>query len=401
MVSSSTSSSNILVINSGSSSVKFAVFDMSQQQAILTGLAERLNETPEISWQISEGGKNSSHLEQQGHEAAFSFIVQLLKDQQLLDNIRGVGHRVVHGGESFSASVEITAPVLEQLDKLNHLAPLHNPVNVQGIKAAQKLLPGIPQVAVFDTAFHQTMPAQAYMYAVPSHWYQQYGVRRYGFHGTSYRYIVGECARRLNKDTQDLNILCAHLGNGCSATAIRHGKSIDTSMGLTPIEGLAMGTRSGNIDPGLIEFIANIENKSIAEVMQVLNKESGLLGLSGISNDMRTLLSHEQQGNDNARLAIDTFCYRVARELAALSVGLERIDAIVFTGGIGEHAALVRARIMAFWRNSSVRLDENLNKQNGDPNGVISTTDSEQAMVIATNEELMIAQDTFGVCQHA
>jgi acetate kinase len=401
MVSSSTPSSNILVINSGSSSIKFALFDMNNQQAMLTGLAERLNETPQISWKIADTNKASATLQDQGHEAAFAFIIQLLEKHDLLEGVSGVGHRVVHGGESFSASVEITDQVLQQLDKLNHLAPLHNPVNVQGIRAAQKLLPNVPQVAVFDTAFHQTMPQAAYMYAVPLDWYQQYGVRRYGFHGTSYRYIVGECARRLNKEASDLNILCAHLGNGCSATAIRHGESIDTSMGLTPIEGLAMGTRSGNIDPGLVEFIANIENKNIADVMQVLNKKSGLLGLSGISNDMRTLLEHEQQGNDNARLAIDTFCYRVARELSALSVGLERIDAIVFTGGIGEHAAVIRARIMAFWRNSSIQLDQDLNNKNGDQAGCISIPGSDKAMVIATNEELMIAQDTFGVCQHA
>lgn len=401
MVSSSTPSSNILVINSGSSSIKFALFDMSQQQTIITGLAERLYETPEISWKLSTGEKDAASLEQQGHDGAFGYIIQLLEGRDLLQNIAGVGHRVVHGGESFSASVEIDDQVLAQLNKLSHLAPLHNPVNLQGIEAAQKHLPGVPQVAVFDTAFHQSMPQAAFMYAVPFSWYQQHGVRRYGFHGTSYRYIVGECARRLNKPAQGLNILCAHLGNGCSASAIRQGQSIDTSMGLTPIEGLAMGTRCGNIDPGLIEFIANIEDKNISQIMQVLNKESGLLGLSGISNDMRTLLAHEQQGDENARLAIDTFCYRIARELAALSAGLETIDAIVFTGGIGEHAALIRARIMAFWRHSPIRLDEELNNKNGDHTGLISQPGPEKAMVIATNEELMIAQDTFGICQHA
>ena len=398
---SSSSSSNILVINSGSSSIKFAVFNMEQQQAILTGLAERLNENPTISWKKANGDKDLAQIKAQGHDAAFAFIADLLKRENLMSDIQGVGHRVVHGGESFSESIKIDDAALEQLEKLNHLAPLHNPVNVQGIRASKALLPDIPQVAVFDTAFHQSMPEQAYMYAVPYHWYQQYGVRRYGFHGTSYRYIVAECARRLNKEAKDLNILCAHLGNGCSASAILNGQSIDTSMGLTPIEGLAMGTRCGNIDPGLIEFIANLEDKNIAEIMQILNKQSGLLGLSGISNDMRTLLEHQNASDDNARRAIDTFCYRIARELGALATGLERIDAVVFTGGIGEHAAAVRERIMNFWCNSQVQLDSELNNNNGDDNGRISQADSPLAMVIATNEELMIAQDTFGICQHA
>ena len=389
---------NILVINSGSSSIKFAVFDMSERKAVLTGLAERLHgDTPEISWKGSDSGSDT--LNAQGHQAGFSYISDLLKKLNLLDTVSGVGHRVVHGGEHFSDSVLIDDESLKTLKTLNHLAPLHNPVNVEGIEASQAMLPDLPQVAVFDTAFHQSMEEQTYLYAVPYEWYSNHGVRRYGFHGTSYRYVVKECARRLNKPLSELNILCAHLGNGCSASAILGGRSIDTSMGLTPLEGLAMGTRSGNVDPGLIEFMANAESMSVGDIMQTLNKKSGLLGLSGISNDMRSLLEAEASGNEQATRAINTFCYRVARELAALSAALPDIDALVFTGGIGEHAVAIRERIIGYWKNAGFSLDTELNHKGGNELGVITTDQSPRAMVIATNEELMIAEDTYGLCK--
>lgn len=393
------SSANILVLNCGSSSIKFAIFNMIQQNVLISGLAERLYEAdPIINW--SGQFKGETYINDQGHQAALDTLASLLSEWNILDSLSGIGHRVVHGGEEFSASTLLNKDNIAALKKLNHLAPLHNPVNMLGIEACGKLLPELPQVAVFDTAFHQSMPEHAYLYAVPQAWYQDHGVRKYGFHGTSYRYITQACAARLNKPIDQLNILCAHLGNGCSASAIANGKSIDTSMGLTPLDGLIMGTRCGSIDPGLIEFIMKAENTSIENIMTSLNKKSGLLALSGCSNDMRTLLAEEESGNDQARQAIDAFCYRIARELGALSASLPSIDALVFTGGIGEHAEAVRQRIINFWSNSQIKLDPQLNQQAGDEQGLISLANSPKAMVIATNEELMIAQDCYELCNH-
>lgn len=391
------SSANILVLNCGSSSIKFAIFDMTTQGVLISGLAERLYEAqPTINW--SGLHKGESLITDQGHQAALDKLAELLDAWNILDSLMGIGHRVVHGGEEFSASTLLTNENIAALRKISHLAPLHNPVNMLGIEACQKLLPHLPQVAVFDTAFHQSMPEHAYLYAVPQAWYKEYGVRKYGFHGTSYRYITEACAKLLNKPEDELNILCAHLGNGCSASAISKGKSIDTSMGLTPLDGLIMGTRCGSIDPGLIEFMINAENTTIENIMDSLNKKSGLLGLSGCSNDMRTLLAEEENGNEHARQAIDAFCYRIARELGALSASLDSIDALVFTGGIGEHATAIRQRIINFWPNSKIIIDPELNKKAGNEQGIISQDNSPRAMVIATNEELMIAQDCYELC---
>ncbi len=392
-------SSNILVLNCGSSSIKFAIFDMTQQQVLISGLAERLYESqPSIHWKGQVSGE--AVINDQGHQAALDTLAGLLREWSILDSLIGIGHRIVHGGEKFSASTRLNDELITSLRTLNHLAPLHNPVNLLGIDACQKMLPDLPQVAVFDTAFHQTMPEHAYLYAVPHAWYENYGVRKYGFHGTSYRYITQACAQQLNKPEEDLNILCAHLGNGCSASAILKGKSIDTSMGLTPLDGLIMGTRCGSIDPGLIEFMMQAEDASIEEIMTALNKKSGLLGLSGCSNDMRTLLVEEASGNEKASQAINAFCYRIARELSALSASLPDIDAVVFTGGIGEHAPSIRQRIIDFWPNAKITLNDRLNQQSGDEQGIISQPDSPKAMVIATNEELMIAQDCYELCKN-
>jgi len=393
------SSANILVLNCGSSSIKFAIFNMAKQDVLISGLAERLYEAqPTINW--SGQFKGDATINDQGHQAALDKLASLLDQWNILDTLTGIGHRVVHGGEAFSASTLLNDDNISALKMLNHLAPLHNPVNMLGIEACQKLLPKLPQVAVFDTAFHQSMPEHAYLYAVPQAWYQDHGVRKYGFHGTSYRYITGACAEQLNKPINELNILCAHLGNGCSASAILNGQSIDTSMGLTPLDGLIMGTRCGSIDPGLIEFMMKAENASIEDIMTSLNKKSGLLGLSGCSNDMRTLLAEEDSGNAQAKQAIDAFCYRIARELSALSASLPTVDALVFTGGIGEHAASIRQRIINFWPNSQIILDPKLNAQAGDDRGLISQAKSPKAMVIATNEELMIAQDCYELCNN-
>ena len=392
-------SSNILVLNCGSSSIKFAIFDMTIQQVLISGLAERLYESqPTINWQGQFSGE--AIINDQGHQAALDKLANLLSEWNILDSLTGIGHRVVHGGEEFSASTRLNDDNISALKKLNHLAPLHNPVNMLGIEACQKLLPTLPQVAVFDTAFHQSMPEHAYLYAVPQAWYQDHGVRKYGFHGTSYRYITQACAKQLGKPEEQLNILCAHLGNGCSASAILNGKSVDTSMGLTPLDGLIMGTRCGSVDPGLIQFMMQAENASIEDIMTSLNKKSGLLGLSGCSNDMRTLLAEEESGNEQASQAINAFCYRIARELGALSASLPSIDALVFTGGIGEHAAAIRQRIINFWPNAQITLDPTLNKESGNEQGLISQADSPKVMVIATNEELMIAQDCYELCNH-
>ena len=391
-------SANILVLNCGSSSIKFAIFDMSTQSVLISGLAERLHGSqPVISWKGIRSGEDN--IAEQGHQAALDKLTSLLGESDLLDSIIGIGHRVVHGGEAFSKSTLMTDQNLVELKKLNSLAPLHNPVNILGIEACKKLLPHIPQVTVFDTSFHQTMEQHAYKYAVPESWYKDHGVRKYGFHGTSFRYIVQACAEKLNKPTDQLNILCAHLGNGCSASAILNGKSVDTTMGLTPLDGLIMGTRSGSIDPSLIEFMMNAENLSIQQVMNSLNKESGLLALSERSNDMRTLVEAEAEGDDKARSAINAFCYRIARQLGALSVSLPTIDAIVFTGGIGEHSAVVRQRIFEYWPNSNITISDNLNQSHGDDLGIISDSQGPRVMVLATNEELMIAQDCYELCK--
>lgn len=383
----------ILVINCGSSSIKFALYaEQDLNQPVLTALAERLgDEKPDIIYQGTINGQQLLPAGADHRHAMQVFIDQAHEDVQQLN---GIGHRVVHGGERFHDSTLLDDQALSELEQLNPLAPLHNPINLLGIRLCQELFPGVPQVAVFDTAFHQTLTEASYLYGVPYDWYREDGVRRYGFHGTSYRYVSAETARRLNRDPQDLNLLIAHLGNGCSACAVRAGRSADTSMGLTPLEGLVMGTRCGDIDPGLIEHIMRSRNMTLNAVMQVLNRNSGLKGLSGISNDMRTLLLSAKAGNDDARRAIEVFSFRVARQFAALSVSLPSIDAVVFTGGIGEHAAPIRQRILASWRSMNFRLDEQLNRKNGDASGRISQSGSPLAMVVPTSEERMIAQDT-------
>ena len=387
---------SILVINCGSSSIKFALYDKENlQQPRLTALAERLGDTqPDI---IYKGTINGQLILPSGadHRHAMQVFIEQARDD--LHDLAGIGHRVVHGGERFHESILLDQPALDDLEKLNPLAPLHNPVNLLGIRLCQELFPGTPQTAVFDTAFHHAMSEATYLYGVPYDWYTGSGVRRYGFHGTSYRYVSAETARLLNKEPQDLNLLIAHLGNGCSACAVRAGQSVDSSMGLTPMEGLVMGTRCGNIDPGLIEHMMRSQGMSVDSIMKDLNRNSGLKGLSGISNDMRTLLISAKAGQAAASRAIDVFSFRVAREFAALSVSLPTIDAVVFTGGIGEHAAPVRQRILAAWRTMNFRLDETLNNRHGDKTGRISQTGSPLVMVVPTSEEQMIATDTLAL----
>lgn len=385
---------NILVINCGSSSVKFAVINPESGACAIQGLAERLGTTQaQLNYQREQQPAHQV-IGDGSHEAAIAAVIQVLQETQLLSTLVGIGHRVVHGGELFSESQRILPENLVQLESLNHLAPLHNPVNLLGIRAIFKLLPDLPQVAVFDTAFHQSLPESAYLYALPYEYYQEHGVRRYGFHGTSYRYVSQEAAKRLNKKPEDCHFLIAHLGNGCSACAIKGGKSVDTSMGLTPLEGLAMGTRSGDIDPGLMVYLCERLNCTTDEIMSILNKKSGLLGLSGLSNDMREIQQAAQSGDIRANLAIEVFAFKIARYLGALAVSLPSIDALVFTGGIGENDRLTRSLVLEHLPILGFEIDGELNQTHGNDIGLITQANSTQALVIATNEEQMIALDT-------
>ncbi|MBN4061559.1 acetate kinase, partial [bacterium AH-315-G11] len=383
-----------LVINTGSSSIKMALIDQASEQFIAEGMAQRLGEKDAVlSWSVSETEYHDDIAYADCHTAMQKMLDALFS---LLDkhSIVAVGHRVVHGGEKFFKPIVIDDGVMADIEQLSHLAPLHNPVNLIGIRAAMKHLQALPHIAVFDTAFHHSLPPHAYLYAVPYHWYEKYGVRRYGFHGTSHHYVAQQAARLLGRELNDCKLITVHLGNGCSATAIKDGMSIDTSMGMTPLEGLVMGTRSGDVDPGLHQFIAKKSGASLDEVTDMLNRESGLLGLSGLSNDMRTLLHAAEAGESRAVLAIEVFCYRLAKSIAALAVSLEYIDAIVFTGGIGEHASVIRAKVSKQLAILGLRLDVKRNNQHGkDTQGLISVDDADVSLwVIATAEEKMIAR---------
>lgn len=385
----------ILIINCGSSSVKFALIGTRRETLILSGLAERLG-SPEatMSWKDGEAKKAKS-LPGADLIAALHEMIGLLPGNV---QVVAVGHRVVHGAEAFSHSVRIDAEVLASIERCSALAPLHNPANLAGLRAAMTVFPDTPQVAVFDTAFHQTLPRRAYLYAVPYEWYQTDGVRRYGFHGTSHRYVAGEAARRLGQPLESLGLITAHLGNGCSAAAIEGGRCMDTTMGLSPLEGLVMGTRSGDIDPSLQEFMAARRGWSLERIMRALNRESGLLGLSGLSNDMRTLVEAAAGGHARAQLAIDVFAYRLAKSISALSAALTRLDAIVFTGGIGENSKFIRARTAESLQVLGVALDPALNDVHGEPpSGRVSQTGTRLCLVVPTNEELMIARETLSV----
>lgn len=384
---------SILVVNCGSSSLKLALFDHDHHK-ITSALAERLNQSDAFA-RIS-GDETPVHLPSgASHSQALAALVNAFKDRALMTGEpMAVGHRVVHGGETFREASLIDDQTVAAIEACAALAPLHNPVNLAGIRATQALFPKVPQVAVFDTAFHQTLPERAFRYALPEHCYRDWGVRRYGFHGTSHYFMAQQAASLLERTPATTSIISAHLGNGCSITAIQNGLSVDTSMGLTPLEGLVMGTRSGDVDPGLFDYLAS-RGMSANDVHEMLNKESGLQGLSGQTNDMRTLCELADHGHEPSQLAIDVFCFRLARYIGAMTASLTKLDALVFTGGIGENSARIRQDTARHLRLLGIELDPDLNQHHGRwSDGRISSPDSRYpVLVIPTNEELVIARE--------
>ena len=390
----------ILVLNCGSSSMKAAVLDGVTGESFLTVLAEKLGSADALITTKFQGEKEVFYFkEHTSHDHAVKKLLQILQQHGLNKDIIAVGHRVVHGGETFHASTLITREVLEDIEHCIPLAPLHNPAHLLGIHAAQEAFPDLPHVAVFDTSFHQTMPEHAYMYAIPRKYYRQNAVRRYGFHGTSYRYVSQTAAQMLKRKPEELCMVIAHLGNGASVTAVKNGLSVDTSMGLTPLEGLIMGTRSGDIDPSIFEFLFDNKHMSIRQINSMLNKDSGLLGISELSNDCRTLEEHAALGHDGAILALNMFAYRLAKYIASMTVATGRLDALVFTGGIGENSASMRKRVMQHLGFLGVHVDDEANQAmvGGQTGAINATSDAILTLVIPTNEELMIAQDTYAL----
>ncbi len=387
----------VLVINCGSSSIKFALVDEALPGFPLSGLAERLGTAEAVLHWRRDGEKLSQPLLGAGHRSALETLLPLVQ-AAAGTGLRGIGHRVVHGGEHFSAAQRLAPDVLDAIRQTAPLAPLHNPANLLGIEASMALFPDLPQVAVFDTAFHQTLPEHAYRYALPEALYRDHGVRRYGFHGTSHHYVSREAARLSGLPVNDSHWLSAHLGNGCSTCAISNGESRDTSMGLTPLEGLVMGTRSGDVDPNLHSHLARTLGWSLETIDRMLNNDSGLLGLSGLTNDMRTLEQARSEDHAGATLAIEVFCYRLAKSLAAMSCALPRLDGLIFTGGIGENSVLIREQTVAHLRLLNLRLDEVANQHCVRGNaGPIHAEGHVRVLVIPTDEERQIARDTLAV----
>ena len=389
----------ILVLNSGSSSIKFQIFDMQKTISICQGIIEQIGESiGHIKFVYDKEKEIVKEGVIKNHSIGIELLEELLIDNNVLksfDELGAVGHRVVHGGEYFSKPTLISDEVIEKIEKVSPLAPLHNPVNLIGIKAISKVNPSLMQVAVFDTAFHQSIPDFAYHYALPYKYYTQNQVRRYGFHGTSHHYVAKEAAKILQKDINECNLITLHLGNGASMAAIKNGKSIDTSMGLTPLEGLVMGTRCGDIDPAIIFYLSRNLNLSIDELDNILNKKSGLKGICGI-NDMREIETKAKEGDEKAKLAIEIFCYRIKKYIGAYSVAIGRVDALVFTGGIGEHSSTVREKVCSeLFCTLGIKIDIEANLKH---DTVISQNDSKiKLFVIPTNEELEIAKQTYKI----
>ena len=395
---------NILVINCGSSSLKFQLINAESEEVLAKGLCERIGIDGRLTYQPAGGEKEISEKAMPTHTEAIQFVIDALTNEKTgvvksLSEIGAVGHRIVHGGEKVASAVVITEEVKKAVEECNDLAPLHKPANLIGVEACEKLMPGTPMVAVFDTAFHQTMPEKAYMYGLPYEYYEKYKVRRYGFHGTSHSYVSKKAAEVMGKAYDEVKTIVCHLGNGASVSAVLNGKSVDTSMGLTPLEGLVMGTRSGDIDPAIMEFIAQKENLDIEGIMNVLNKKSGVFGLSGeISSDFRDLTGAMAEGDKKAKIALEVFAYRVAKYIGAYAAAMNGVDDIVFTAGIGENVSYVREQVCSYLGYLGVELDPDANEKFRGEQGEITKPGCKvRVFVMPTNEDLAIARETLAL----
>jgi len=391
----------ILVINSGSSSLKYQLIDIEKEVVLAKGLCDRIGIEKSFLKQTKNGG-DPVILEKDmpNHKVAIQEVISALMDEEIgvikdMSEISAVGHRVVHGGEKFHESVLIDEKVMQAIRDCIELAPLHNPPNITGIEACQQVMPNTPMVAVFDTAFHQTMPKHAFLYALPYEVYEKYGVRKYGFHGTSHKYVAERAAKILGRPLNELKLISCHLGNGASVCAVKYGKSVDTSMGFTPLAGLAMGTRSGTIDPAVISYLMDKEKMSIKEINDFLNKKSGVLGISGVSSDFRDIHAAADAGNERAALAIEIFCYRVKKYIGEYSAVMGGVDAVIFTAGIGENNSIVRAKIMENMEYMGLGIDLEKNKETGKEIDITAPGAKVKTLVIPTNEELAIARETY------
>lgn len=390
----------ILVINAGSSSLKYQLVDMTNESPLAVGLCERIgSDNSIITQKRADGKKLEKQTDLPDHKFALEEVVKALTDPEYgvisdMSEISAVGHRIVHGGEKFTSSAVINENVKEAIKSCFEMAPLHNPANMMGIVACEEIMPNTPMVAVFDTAFHQTMPDYAYMYALPYEFYEKYGIRKYGFHGTSHKYVAARAAAMLGKSPEELKIITCHLGNGSSITAVKGGKSIETSMGYTPLEGLAMGTRCGSIDPAVVPTLMDKEGMTTREVDNMMNKKSGVLGVSGLSNDFRDLDEAASKGNRRAELALEIFAYKVKKFIGEYTAVLNGIDAVVFTAGIGENSASIRKRILTDLDGLGIKIDEEKNKIRGQEIDISIPDSPVRVLVIPTNEELAIARET-------
>lgn len=388
----------ILVVNCGSSSLKFQLIDSETEEVAASGLCERIGLDGALIYKVN-GDKIKQEIDLPDHEVAIKKVLDTLLDKEIgvltsLDEIGAIGHRMEHGGEKFSSSVIINEEIIKQIETCNDLAPLHNPANLLGVRACQEVMPGVPNVVVFDTAFHQTMPSKAYLYALPKEYYEKYGVRRYGFHGTSHSFVSKRLAELAGLDINNSRMIICHIGSGASISAIKDGKSVDTSMGMTPLEGLMMGTRSGDMDPAIIEFICQKENITVQEMTTILNKKSGALGLSGLSNDYRDLVEAAQGGNQDAINALDVMVYRVIKYIGAYYMALGGVDAIALTAGVGENNLELRAKIVEGLAAIGIKLDVEANAVRGDERKISTDDSAAQVWVVPTNEELAIARET-------
>lgn len=390
---------NVLVINCGSSSLKYQLINSDTEEVLAKGLCERIGIDGRLVYQKAGCDKEITEASMPTHKEAIQMVLDALTNEKTgaiasLKEVNAIGHRVVHGGEKFASSVVITDEVIQAVEECNDLAPLHNPANLIGIRVCGELMPGVPQVAVFDTAFGQSMPKKAYLYAIPYEYYEKYGIRRYGFHGTSHSFVSKETIKFANLNPENCKVIVCHLGNGASISASIGGKCVDTSMGLTPLEGLIMGTRSGDVDPAVVQYICNKENKTVDEVLNILNKKSGVLGISGVSSDFRDVTKAENEGNERAKAANEAFIYRVIKYIGAYVAAMNGVDAIAFTAGVGENDVNAREKILSGLTYLGIEVDHEANKRRGE-NTMISTPASKvKVCVIPTNEELAIARET-------